>query len=160
MDYLKENEKTLAAFCLLHGIASIYVSFDGSGDSGQIDNIAFYKQGRVEINPKDLNISFWKTQGNLWDPVTKEWTRPEPKQEEHPVRDMVEQHVYDLLCRTGIDWYNNDGGYGSWEWSAEDGEVDFSIYQRVVQNDLMHISTYTLGTAEETNDSEPVKMES
>lgn len=160
MDYLKENEKTLAAFCLLHGIVSISVQFDGSGDSGQIDGVAFYKQGHVHFNPEGLNITFWKTQGNVWDPATKQWTQPEPKLEEHPVKVMVEQHVYDLLERTDIDWYNNYGGYGSWEWSAEDGKAKFNVYVRIVESDHAHASTYTLGTAEDDNDSEPLETES
>ena len=148
MEYLKENEKAIATFCLLHRIDAINVTFDGSGDCGAIDDVEFWT-GNTTMDVSALEIQFWKSQGNIWDPETTRWVQGDPIQVTEPVNEMVKQHVLDLLERSGIDWYNNDGGYGSWEWTSATGITEFKVYQRVTQSDLVHSSEYSLGTAEE-----------
>lgn len=148
MEYLKENEKALAAFCLIHRIDAINVDFDGSGDDGAIDGADFWS-GDTRVDVSALEIQFWKSPRNVWDSTKNRWVQEDPTQVTEPVGEMVKQHVLDLLERSGVDWYNDDGGYGSWEWYAATSVAAFNVYQRITHSDLVHSSEYTLGTAEE-----------
>ena len=80
---LKWQEAVL--FLKDRGITSIHVEYEGSGDSGSIDSISYYK-GEDEHNINDLDISDDMHQKliNLC----------------YPMLDDIE------------DWYNNDGGFG------------------------------------------------
>lgn len=81
---LKWQEAVL--FLKDRGITSIHVEYEGSGDSGSIDGISYYK-GEDEHNINDLDISdeMHEKLINLC----------------YPMLDNIE------------DWYNNDGGYGT-----------------------------------------------
>jgi hypothetical protein len=81
---LKWQEAVL--FLKDRGITTVKVHYEGSGDSGSIDSISYYK-GEDEHNINDLDISDDMHQKliNLC----------------YPMLDNIE------------DWYNNDGGYGT-----------------------------------------------
>lgn len=69
------------------GIAKILVTYEGSGDSGAIDNVLYYDKEDNEYYSSQLNIS----------------------ESQH---DDIQNLAYPML--DGIeDWYNNEGGYGS-----------------------------------------------
>jgi hypothetical protein len=69
------------------GIAKILVTYEGSGDSGAIDNVLYYDKEDDEYYSSQLNIS--ESQHNDIQNLA------------YPMLDGIE------------DWYNNEGGYGS-----------------------------------------------
>lgn len=136
-----ENEQRFRAFFLLKSIDNVSVTFDGGGDSGQIDCIEFYQSG-VAV-PLTDPIVVW-TLGKSVFAEGKGWTQEPPIEASISIRDAVESHVYEALEMTGVDWCINDGGYGSWKWSAVEG-LDFSVYQRYVKEELEYNSCRPLG---------------
>ena len=68
------------------GVTKIIVSYEGSGDSGSIDGINYYK-GEDSFSYSDLDIS-------------------------HDMDDKLQNLCYPMLDNIE-DWYNNDGGYGT-----------------------------------------------
>jgi hypothetical protein len=68
------------------GVTKIEVEYAGSGDSGSIDGINYYK-GEDSFSYSDLDIS-------------------------HDMDDKLQNLCYPMLDNIE-DWYNNDGGYGT-----------------------------------------------
>ena len=68
------------------GITKIEVCYEGSGDSGSIDGINYYKAGD-SFSYSELDIS-------------------------SDMHDKLENLCYPMLDNIE-DWYNNDGGYGT-----------------------------------------------
>lgn len=113
---------------------NIKVIFEGSGDSGSIDDIAIYKEGEHHY----CNSSF-----------SDDFVRLALSDGDVSVDKVIENWAYAILDRTGIDWENNDGGEGyinvfiddiieedgekkiRYEWSIDSryGESDHSTYE-------------------------------
>jgi hypothetical protein len=69
------------------GVKQIRVTYEGSGDSGSIDNVLYYDKEDDEYYSSQLNIS----------------------ESQH---DDIQNLAYPML--DGLeDWYNNEGGYGT-----------------------------------------------
>jgi hypothetical protein len=80
----------------------ISVTFDGYGDSGAIDDVALgdaFADQAVEI----LRIERSFNQGA--------WTQRETTVAT-TLRDAIEHMAYDYISETGVNWYDNDGGFG------------------------------------------------
>lgn len=71
------------------GVARVRVDYDGSGDSGQIEQIGYLGADGVELNPT----------GTLGLP-----------------EDELMDLFYDLTQVRHPGWENNDGAYGDFEW--------------------------------------------
>ena len=95
---LKWQEAVL--FLKDRGITTVKVHYEGSGDSGSIDSISYYK-GEDEHNIKDLDISdeMHEKLINLC----------------YPMLDNIE------------DWYNNDGGHGTLSIDIKTGEYEIDV---------------------------------
>lgn len=84
-------------------IARATVSFDGYGDSGQIESV-----DAVDIAgaPCDLPGIHMTLHEAVWD-------REEPREQASPLPEAIERLVYDLLGVTHGGWEINDGAFGS-----------------------------------------------
>jgi len=81
-----------------YGVASAVVSFDGSGDSGQIQDI--YATGlSTELDSVPLRPEHAAMVAN-------------PSGAACSLYELIETFAYTLMEATGQDWYNNDGGFG------------------------------------------------
>ena len=100
------------------GINVIEVTFDGSGDSGQIETV----EARAGDTPAELPT----------DPV--EFAEPD---EHAGVRrtmltpaECIEKFVYDLLEETHSGWEINDGAYGEFTFDVEDKSITLAFNER------------------------------
>jgi hypothetical protein len=146
MDLSLENERRLAAAFLLYGITEVIVNFEGSGDSGQIDNIYIKGPNGEEIK-EGYPINFYMPGPREFNPETKSWEMGDPYEKELSLYDAVEHTVYDSLEHTSVDWYNNDGGYGHWQWTPTLG-LEFTIDVRYVRSENAHYEERHLGEEE------------
>lgn len=87
------------------GVTGIKVEYEGSGDSGAIENIVY-----------TTNKLDWDEETNL-DNVhgLDVWTEEYPNLNtlDADLERALEQFAYDKLMNDIDDWYNNEGGYGS-----------------------------------------------
>lgn len=95
------------------GVEKVEISFSGSGDSGDIDDINFYAKEFDDIT-KSVQDKF----GDKPDELFREfaWT-------------VVNQKV-----DTVGDWVNNEGGFGTIEIDVENKTYDLSYHQRTTQD--------------------------
>ena len=106
------------------GITAVIVTFDGSGDSGQIENIEI--QGRMtNLPPTQIELAF------------ASWGSCDIRREALSLNDAVEALVYELLRQTHEGWENNEGAYG---------EFTFDVAKRSIMldyNERIETSEYT-----------------
>jgi len=97
------------------GITSILVHFDGSGDSGQIEDI----DATAGDEPRDL------PSGEI-EIAHVRWGDPDIARTTLSVRDAIESLAYDFLEQAHGGWENNEGAYG---------EFTFDVAQRTITLD-------------------------
>lgn len=142
MDYLLENEKILQKAIAIYQIDNITVRFSGYGDSGQMDDLTI-KSKLDNFRPKDTLIKAWKDQGSEY--VRGEgWKSKGWQLEEMSIDDLVAELAMARVSDTGIDWYNNEGGQGEWEWDASSG-LAFYVDVNILEQQREHETIRQLG---------------
>lgn len=154
MSKFYENEKTIIAALILLGISEVEVEFDGSSDSGSISGVSIKKDGNY-INESDVKVAVrvHVTGRTVFDTTLNKWVQEKPQYKEVDLIEALKDHVYEALADTGVDWYNNDGGFGSWIWTAADG-IDFNVNQREVRHDLAYSSQRQVSKADAESDEQ------
>ncbi len=102
------------------GITSVLVRFDGSGDSGQIEEIdAVAGDQPRDFPPSTIAIS------------RAHWGEGEPESSESNVRDAVESLAYALLEETHGGWENNEGAYGEFIFGVAERTITLDYNERI-----------------------------
>lgn len=143
----EDNENTLRTLCLICEINSITVEFSGGGDSGGIDNVNIECTSKA-INTNEIMITVWVDGGRAFNRDTQSWERIGSKKETIRLIDFIRSHAMDTIDETNVDWWNGDGGYGTWEWS--NGQAELEIYQYIQES---HLAFTTKEEEEEMGES-------
>lgn len=124
--YVKAMIKQLKDF----GAMEVRISFDGAGDSGSIEEVSVWK-GQERLKPL-FDVEYMVSTG-AWNSDTGKWEET-ANVKSMIVCDALEQFCYDKLEETGIDWYNNDGGYGELTINiGDDIEVNLEVHTRYTE---------------------------
>jgi hypothetical protein len=145
-------------------VVRIEVTFQGGGDSGDINRPGYYDKDGKEIvdempkwgmtkDPSDTYTIGKLTMFNhvafpitcTAEPVRYVFngTFPMKQQKYTEVRtfnnvdEFIEDLVHGEAMDSGHDWYNNDGGGGSWELDLTTGERSFNMYQYEQREDTV-----------------------
>jgi len=97
----KLNKEALFAALSTAGIERVLISFDGEGDSGQLEDPAAYK-GDNQVPLPDTKITFHCVQ----------WDSEQLSPQEKSLKEAIEDLCYDFLQQDHGGWENNDGAYG------------------------------------------------
>jgi len=115
------NKKVLFDVLAAADIAQVVVTFDGYGDSGQIEDVSALSGGKsVDLPNGQISLS------------RASWGTDEVTEHSMTIEEAVEQLAYDFLAETHPGWENNDGAYG---------EFTFDVKSRVITLD--HNERYT-----------------
>jgi hypothetical protein len=102
------------------GITSVLVHFDGSGDSGQIENIdATAGDQPAEIPNGNIEIAQVR------------WGDANIERTSSSVRDAIESLAYDFLEQTHGGWENNEGAYGEFTFDVAQRTITLDYNERV-----------------------------
>ena len=101
------------------GITSITVTFDGCGDSGQIDDITAYA-GEQETEFPATKVTLRVTS----------WGQPKMTDRESLLRESVEDLCYSCLEQTHGGWENNDGAYGEFTFDTAERRITLEFNGR------------------------------
>lgn len=114
------NKAAILTVLGVAGISSVLVTFDGSGDSGQIESVAaVIGDAAAELPAVDVEIS-----SPLWDGSGVE-TRT------MPLAEAIEQLAYDLLEDTHDRWEINQGAYGEFTFAVVEGVIRLDYNERI-----------------------------
>ncbi|MCR8493017.1 DUF6878 family protein [Brucella anthropi] len=109
------NKAELLNALALAGVTHVVVTFDGYGDSGQIED--------VQVRAGDDDLTMPSAVIELCEAV---WGEPEPKRSSVSIATAVESLAYDVLERCHGGWENNDGAYG---------DITFDVAARTITLD-------------------------
>jgi hypothetical protein len=108
------------------GIAAVNVTFDGEGDSGQIENIT--AADSTEIPP--VSIKLQRTA----------WNTPQPEIIQTLLREAIEMLCYDFLEQHQGGWENNDGAFGEFVFNVAERTIELEFNARFSDFTLFNYS--------------------
>lgn len=106
-------------------ITHVTVTFDGEGDSGQIESIAAWK-GELAADFPVVEIPY----------AALTWDNPEVEIRSLSLADVAEQLAYDFLSDTHGGWENNDGAYGEFCFDASARCIHLEFNERFTSSEL------------------------
>jgi hypothetical protein len=106
------------------GITQIIVSFDGYGDSGQIEDISA-KSGDESLPVPEGEIEI----------LDAAWPQSELRQSSVSLHTAVENLAYDVLAQTHCGWENNDGAYGDIIFDAAARTITLDYNERYTESE-------------------------
>lgn len=106
------------------GVTHVVVSFDGYGDSGQIEN--------VEVKAGDTIVAMPEAMIEIVEAV---WDQPGPNRATISIADEIERVVYDLLNDTHCGWEDNDGAYGDFTFDVAERTITLDYNERYTASD-------------------------
>ena len=118
------NKTALFDALAVAGVTLVVVSFDGYGDSGQIEN--------VEVKAGDTVIAMPEGTIEIAEAV---WDQIEADRSTISIADAIERLVYDLLTDTHCGWENNDGAYGDFTFDVAERTITLDYNERYTASD-------------------------
>lgn len=113
------NKTALFAVLSAASITSVDVSFDGYGDSGQIESIDAKADGTDAPLP-DATVTL----------TIIGWRDTEHTERTMSVREAIEHFAYDCLAQTHGGWENNQGAFGTFLFDVADQSITLDYNQR------------------------------
>ena len=113
------NKSALLNALALAGVTRVVVSFDGYGDSGQIENV----EAQAGDDPVAMPAAAIEIAEAVWD-------QAEPKRSTVGIAEAVESLAYHVLEKTHCGWENNDGAYGDIIFDAEEETITLDYNER------------------------------
>ena len=139
-----ENLRRVLPILQENSVNTITVSFDGEHDEGAIGNISYEPFSRAEavsrVQVEYLGSSRYFEDGRWISAVT-------PK--EASLNEVIEELTYDYLEETGVDWYNDNGGYGELVINVQEGTVSLEVNVRYSHSTTEFHGEYDIATGEE-----------
>jgi hypothetical protein len=108
------------------GIAIVNVTFDGEGDSGQIDNITADDAAAIPQIHIELQRTVWGS-GKL-DSI------------QNTLHDAIETLCYDYLSQEQGGWENNDGAFGEFIFHVAERRIELEFNSRFSDSTLFNYS--------------------
>jgi hypothetical protein len=121
---MAQNKETLFAAMRAAGITEIIVTFDGGGDSGQIEDI-YARQGDVVVPIPEGEIALARVSWGISEIATSTMSLAE----------AVETLAYDLLSDCHGGWENCDGAFGEFHFGADAGTILLDYNERFTSSE-------------------------
>ena len=116
---LPKNKQALFAALRSDGVTEVTVDFDGSGDSGQIENLAFRSgDASVAEPPGEVLLEIASNRG-------------EALARSFDIRAAIEHLVYEFLEDDHGGWELNEGSYGTFTFDVAEGTITLDYNERV-----------------------------
>ena len=127
---VQSNAKALFDFLKESRIATINATFDGCGDSGQINDVEY-----LDHRGKDVATSSDKVPGSRLE-AGHHWNEKTKKIEELPAREgnveeLVSEICYDKLSSKHMGWEINEGSYGTFSFDVLNRKISLEFNERV-----------------------------
>jgi hypothetical protein len=112
------NKQVIFDALAANGFTRVNVTFDGEGDSGQIDNLASFIGDTLTKLP-DTKLTL----------RTVDWSN-DVAVNERTMAEAIEQLCYDFLEQEHGGWENNDGAFGEFTFNVAERTVELEFNGR------------------------------
>ena len=119
---MKTNRSRISKALKRLGATHVVVSYSGSGDSGQIDEVEIRK-GDSTLEPTKSALSLCST--SKWDSENSRWIE-NMKTKRKPLKEALEDFAYDWIESEYAGWENNDGASGEFTINVASDEFRLS----------------------------------
>lgn len=122
---IKDHKDLIFDICEREGVKSFTVSFEGSGDSGQIEDVGL--EGKIRKLPVEgAKVS----EGTRWlngqnSAVFRNAT---------DLEDLITSVCYEVLESACGGWENNDGAYGEFYFDVKKRKVQLDFNERIMES--------------------------
>ena len=106
------------------GITTVIVTFDGCGDSGQIE--------RIEARTGDDDCALPAIEVDI---ASAQWLSATIDRKPKPLREAIETLVYDVLNQKHGGWEDNDGSYGDFTFDVAGRTITLDYNERHMEAD-------------------------
>ena len=112
------NKAAIFAALAAAGIELVLVTFDGEGDSGQIEDVTAGRNDQ-SVDLPDAKVTL----------LQASWDKADPDISEVDLREAIETLCYDFLEEDHGGWENNDGAFGEFrlDVAARTVELEFNF---------------------------------
>jgi hypothetical protein len=119
-----DNKTTVFDALAAAGLTLVVVTFDGSSDSGQIENVeAKIGDEIAALPPGPVEIA------------AAAWGKAEPEHTMMSVRDAIEQLAFDFLQDSHGGWEDNDGAYGDFTFDVAERTITLDYNERYMESE-------------------------
>ena len=125
----KANKALLFEALSAAEIDLVSVTFDGEGDSGQIENV-IARKGETQVPIPEQSITL----------QSASWDGKEVTLQAQTLREAIEQVCYDYLSQEHDGWENNDGAFGEFTLEIAGKKVELEFNGRFSDT---YTNTYT-----------------
>jgi hypothetical protein len=137
-----DNLRLLLPVLREHESGNVTVTFDGSGDSGSVDHASYENNA---FNGDTVHVTCIRTASRFED---RQWVTTQ-EEVETTVNDAIDVLVNDYLDDTGVNWYNNDGGFGELAINVDEGLVTMDVNVRWTDSQNEYYSETDIETGEQ-----------
>ncbi len=111
------------------GVARVTIEFEGSGDSGQMEQATAYDADEETVAFPEACIEIARV----------DFDEGKDTRAEVNLRDAMETIAYELLERTHGGWENDDGGFGTFTFDVAERSVTLDYDERYTEtNNYVH----------------------
>ena len=140
-----ENLRRVLPVLRQHGVDNVEVSFDGCGDSGSIDRVEF--EG-AELDRQAIGIEL----EGIYQYYENGEYRSEQTLRQLSLEEAIKEIAQDYLEETGVNWYDNDGGFGELTIDVVAGTVSLEVNVRTSSSDVEYQATKDIETGESVDE--------
>lgn len=118
MNNIKASDLNKVSFrknCEEQGIAYVEVNYDGFGDSGQINDICYYRSVDETMSSPSIKTEYFRSEHRR---IDENWEEILVAVEGN-FSDLIEEMVYDFLETKFPGWEINEGSYGMITFKAD-----------------------------------------
>ena len=126
---MAQNKEALFAAMRAAGITEIIVTFDGAGDSGQVEDIDA-RRGDAVVPMPDVSVTLAQVS----------WGNSEISTSSMSLSEAVETLAYDLLSDCHGGWENCDGAFGEFHFDAEAATILLDYNERFTSSEQFNHS--------------------
>ena len=114
----KANKTAIFAALSAASITLVTVTFDGGGDSGQIQEV-LAQAGDAPVDLPSVQV----------DMLRAPWNGDKPDTWKMSLRDAIEEICFDYLSQEHGGWENNDGGQGDFTFHVDEQRIELDFNQ-------------------------------
>lgn len=119
------NKAALFEVLSAAGIGTVVVTFDGSGDAGQIEDVSAYDAAGADTALPDAHVALADVDFDTLATVT----------EACGLREVIDSMAYGLLERVHDGWENGDGAHGEFTFTVVGRAITLDYNERYTASD-------------------------